>query len=377
MTANVQTTPSICFVGLGNLPVLAREYARHGAGGAELQQTLLAKALVRRGLRVSMVVADYGQSDGTVWDGIKTYKAYRPDEGIPVLRFLHPRWTKLWTALRRADADIYYTSCAGALLGQVALFARLTGRKLVFRIASNSDCDPGALLIRFARDKRLYRFGLDRADLVLAQTPQQQEALLRNFRRPSRVVASLIEAAGPPRGFRDRDIGVLWVGNLRPLKRPELLLEAARRLPDISFHMIGGPMPEHERFYEDVRRQASAIANVRFHGPVPYHDIGTYYERARVFVGTSRIEGFPNSYLQAWMRGTPVVAFLDPDALLTRHALGYRVASVDELCEAIERLNLNATEWEAVSVRTREYMDTRCNSDALIVPYVEALAGLS
>jgi glycosyltransferase involved in cell wall biosynthesis len=377
MTANERTTPSICFVGLGNLPVLAREYARHGAGGAELQQTLLAKALAGRGLRVSMIVADYGQSDGAVWDGIKTYKAYRPDEGIPVLRFLHPRWTKLWAALRRADADIYYVSCAGALLGQVALFARVSGRKLVFRIASNSDCDPAALLIRFARDKSLYRFGLERADLVLAQTPQQQEALLRNFHRPSRVVASLIESAGPRNGFQNRDIGVLWVGNLRPLKRPDRLLEAARRLPGIRFHMIGGPMPNHERFFETVRRQAADVANVQFHGPVPYHEIGAFYERARVFAGTSEVEGFPNTYLQAWMRGTPVVAFLDPEALLTRKALGRRVTSIDELCATIEFFNTHAAEWEAVSIRTREYMDARCNSDALIVPYVEALAGLS
>src|SRR5262249_41670879 len=118
--ARPEDAPSICFVGLRNLPVLAREYGRHGAGGAEVQQTLLARALAQRGLRVSMVVGDYGQSDGASWDGIKTYKASGFDEGIPLLRFVHPRWTKLWNALKRADADIYYTSCAGATVGQVA-----------------------------------------------------------------------------------------------------------------------------------------------------------------------------------------------------------------------------------------------------------------
>src|ERR1700761_6053843 len=157
MTVDPLTAPTICFVGLANLPVLAPEYGRHGVGGAELQQTILAKALAARGYPVSMVVADYGQMDGAVWDGVKTYKAYRPNAGLPVVRFIHPRWTLLWAALKRARADIYYVSCAGALVGQVALFARLHGAKVIFRIASNSDCDPATLLIRHWRDKRLYR----------------------------------------------------------------------------------------------------------------------------------------------------------------------------------------------------------------------------
>ena len=99
MTADPQSAPRICFVGLANLAVLAREYGKHGAGGAQLQQTLLAKALARQGLKVSMVVADYGQSDGAAWDGIQTYKAYRPDEGIALLRFVHPRLTTMFRCL--------------------------------------------------------------------------------------------------------------------------------------------------------------------------------------------------------------------------------------------------------------------------------------
>ena len=46
-----------------------------------------------------------------------------------------------------------------------------------------------------------------------------------------------------------------------------------------------------------------------FHGAVPYRDAGALYSRARVLVNTSDVEGFPNTYLQAWASGTPVVAF--------------------------------------------------------------------
>src|SRR5262245_51300056 len=103
----------ICLVGLYNLPVLAPEYQHGAVGGEPVQQTLLARALAARGYDVSMVVADHGQPDGAVWDGVRTWKAYRRGAGIPVLRFVHPRWTGLWSALARADADVYYTSCAG------------------------------------------------------------------------------------------------------------------------------------------------------------------------------------------------------------------------------------------------------------------------
>jgi glycosyltransferase involved in cell wall biosynthesis len=369
-------SPSICFVGLSNLPVLAREYGHHGAGGAELQQTLLARALERRGVRVSMVVADYGQPDGAVWDGIKTYKAARPREGIPLLRFLHPRWTKLWAALNRADADTYYTSCAGGLVGQVAMFTRLRARKLVFRIASDTDCDPGALLVRHWRDKRLYRYGLHRADVVLAQTPLQQRLLLQNYGRHSRVAASLTDHERAARPLRDRDIGVLWVGNLRPLKRPELLLQLARNLPEIGFHMIGGPLPGDEPLFEAVRAEARRVPNVQFHGPVSPHEIGNYFERARVLVHTSQIEGFPNTYLQAWARGTPVVAFVDPQQLLSREALGNAAADLQEMTAAVACLSGDSRAWEAASRRTRQYMARHFNEQEMLEPYLAALSSL-
>ena len=54
----------ICFVGLDSLPVLAPEYQQHRIGGEQVQQTLLARALARRGFEVSMIVYDYGQADG-------------------------------------------------------------------------------------------------------------------------------------------------------------------------------------------------------------------------------------------------------------------------------------------------------------------------
>ena len=365
--------PSICFVGLANLPALAREYGRNHIGGAEVQQTLLARALARRGFDVSMVVANYGQPDGATWDGIRTYRTYRFHEGIPVWRFIHPRWTSVWAALKRADADVYYVSGAGLLPGLVGAFARRYRRKVIFRVASISDCSPKTLRLRFARDRYLYRYGLRRVDLALAQTSEQQQLLKENYGVNSTVVASMRDSAGRCRPFAERDLDVLWVGNIRMLKRPDLLLDLARRMPQRTFEMAGGPMKGSLALFEQIKTEAATLPNVRFHGTVPYHEMRDLFERARVLAATSEIEGFPNTYLQAWSHGVPVVGFLDPENMIADGQLGCAVKTPDEMAAAVAGLLESEAEWSAVSERCRAFAARSMDESAMVAPYVEAL----
>ena len=73
-------------------------------------------------------------------------------------------------------------------------------------------------------------------------------------------------AAAPNGAPVEKDIDVLWVSNLRALKRPELALELARQLPQVKFTLAGGPMPGGETYYEDVRAAAARLPNVTMPG---------------------------------------------------------------------------------------------------------------
>lgn len=376
--------PSICFVGLGNLPVLAREYGRHGVGGEELQHTLLARALARRGYRVSMIVGDYGQPDGKVWDGVKTHIAYDPARGLPVLRFLHPRWTGLWSAARRADADIYYVSCAGMQVGELAAFARRRGRKLVFRVAHDDDCIPHRLVARldasgprFWLHTGLYKYGLKRADAVLVQSEHQRRLLKEHFGLDGTVATMLVDAPSQLRDFAQRDIPALWVNNIRAFKRADLGVDLAAALGDLPLHMIGGRQPRFEALYAEIAQRAAATPNLTFHGRVPYHDVNEFYERARVFVNTSDSEGFPNSYLQAWARGVPVVAFFDPDGVIAREGLGHAVRDLQQMQQAVRTLATDRAAWEEASLRCRAYMAREYGEDRILAPYVSTIEALA
>jgi glycosyltransferase involved in cell wall biosynthesis len=294
-----------------------------------------------------------------------------------MLRFFHPRWTSVWSAMLRADADIYYTSCAGMEIGEVAMFAKWHGRKAVFRVANNSDCDPVARRIRHARDRILYRYGVRNADLVLAQTDTQESLLRANLGRESRVIPSLADAVDPKQERGERDIDVLWLTNIRPHKRADLLLEMARRLPQVTFHMVGGPVNGFEKHFDEVENAARALPNVRFHGFVPYHETAPFYERARLFVSTSDMEGFPNTFLQSWARGTPVVSYFDPDRIIARNGLGEAVSTPDQMQAAITRLLTDGSAWQAANARCLAHIASRSDESSMLKPYIDEFLRLS
>lgn len=367
--------PRLCFIGLDNLPVFAPEFAGRGVGGEQVQHALLARAFQRRGFDVSMIVYDWGQPDGATWDGIRTYKAYEPHAGIPMLRFFHPRWTAVWSAMTRARADVYYLSCADMRLGLAVMHAarHQPRSRIIFRIAHDTDCEPDRLLIRYRRDKVLYEYGLRRADVVLAQSQQQQQAMQRNYGVQPRLARMLVDVPTSIRSFHERDIPALWVNNIRDFKRPDLALRLAAGMRAGALHMIGGRQPGFDAMYERIAADAAAIGNLTFHGPVPYRDVNAFYERAVVFVNTSDSEGFPNSYLQAWARGTPVVAFFDPDGIIAREGLGFIVRDVDEMREVVHRLCAQPAEWQAVSRCCSAYMQRHYGEEAIMQAYLSAV----
>ncbi|MFO1217421.1 MAG: glycosyltransferase family 4 protein [Burkholderiaceae bacterium] len=367
----------ICLISLNSLPAISREHQHLYSGGAEVQLAQLAIALSKLGHEVSLVVGDFGQPDGAIYEGVRTLKAFKPSGGIRGLRFFHPRWTGLWKAISRANADVYYYSCAGMILGLLAMFCRIHRKRLVFRAASDSDCSPHTLLDTNRRDRWLYEYGIRRTDAVLVQSRVQQEAMMSNFGARSTIVRGLIERPLHDSEFQPKDIDVLWVANMRHLKRPDRLIEIARALPQYRFHMVGGPVPDEEDFFHRVEEQARMVGNLTFHGKVPYLGVGRFFDRARLVANTSEVEGFPNTFLQAWVRGIPVVTMFDPDRLVTREALGTSHQTVPDMVSGIECLLEKVDAYKQVSTNALRFMEHKFGSDKVLAPYLGALIGPS
>jgi glycosyltransferase involved in cell wall biosynthesis len=301
--------PSLCFVAPTAYPILARDRSVKEVGGAEVQQVRVARELARRGHAVSMVCLDFGQADGIEIEGVQVFKAHRMDEGWPGVRFIYPRAWKLLRAMKRANADVYYQRTSAMHTGLVALHCKLHHRKFLFAGAHDDDFRPEAPLVASARDKTIFRWGIRRANAVVVQNETQANLAKSSYGRDSTLIKSCYEPH--PGACPAGDGDILWVATIRRWKRPEFFLRLAADFPQQTFRMIGGPDKDDADFYEEIRQQAQQAPNLKFMGFVPHADVEQHFNGARAFVNTSVAEGFPNTFLQAWSRGMPVLSTVD------------------------------------------------------------------
>jgi len=349
--------PSICLVAHFAYGAMAGGYFGH-IGGVERQTSLMAKWFAAHGHRVSMLTWDEGQEDEVEIDGVRIIKMCRRNAGLPGLRFFWPRWTSLNAAMRRADADIYYQNCAEHVTGQVAMWCRRHGRKLIYSVASDPDCDVRLPEMRKLRDRVLYRYGLRHADRIIVQTQRQQDMLREGFKRNSVKVpmpcVALPEAESRsdhiPSGDTKR---VLWIGRVCKVKRPDRLLELARRCPDMVFDFVG---PSGETTYaRDIVGRAESIPNLNVYGPASRNEVSRFYRQADLMCCTSDFEGFPNTFLEAWSHGLPIVSTFDPDGLIADKGLGIAVNDVSELAAGLQKLLDSPEQLQHASRTAREY----------------------
>ncbi len=328
-----------------------------------------------------MICMDYGQPDPITVEGVTVFKCHAPLQGLPVVRFFHPRLTGMWSALRRVDADIYYQRAASGITGVIGLFARRYGRRFVYAAACDLDLARDQTQKLFQRrggwrDRQLFQLGMKLADDVLAQHEGQARDCERWYGRAATLVPSCY--AVPSGHCANPDGVVLWVSALRTGKRPELFLEMARRLPHLRFRMVGGPSAEvgGESVFARIKEAAATIPNLEFAGFVPFVEIDAHFNAARVFVNTSDYEGFPNTFLQSWSRGIPTVSFCDTGSVLNEEPVVNVCGNLDEMAAQVDRLMKDDAYWRETGVRARTCYQKFHTPNAGMEVYERVLAKL-
>ena len=98
---------------------------------------------------------------------------------------------------------------------------------------------------------------------------------------------------------------ILWIGRVSPEKRPDRLLDLAETCPHLRFDLVGPA--DGGAFATEILHRAATLSNVSVHGTVAREKVYEFYRRAACLCSTSLFEGFPNTFLEAWSQGRPVV----------------------------------------------------------------------
>ena len=336
--------------------IVAKYFYAERIGGAEVQAWLLAQELARRGVTVAYICESLtGRGNTTqIIDGVEVIWLF-PRSHLDLLNL--PQY---WRALSRLNPEIVihrYTSGYESVIGR---YCRRNSAKFIWICTDNAApirnyfvTRQREILKRHARPlyKRLVlllhawakdrsrEYGMQFVTHPCVQNPIQQDTFISNFgRRPFRFPSGHIIPATVPN--KDSPPVVLWVGGFSKVKRPELFLRFVKKCDDLEldFIMISKAAPKNvhtslEPFYEYLKIQP----RFKWLTDLSFETALSWFDRASIFVSTSESEGFPNTFIQAWSRGVPVVSFdVDPDDVLMRDGLGTLVGSLDEARSAIQ-----------------------------------------
>lgn len=345
-------------------------------GGVERQTSLMAKWFAARGHNVSLLTWDEGQPKNCIIDGVRVIKMCRQSDGVPGIRFFYPRWLSLNKALENADAEIYYQNCGEYITGQVALWCRRKQRLFVYSTANDTDCTPSLPAMYTIREKILYRYGIRHAVKVITQTKKQQQMFNNGFNLSSTVLP--MPCPGPdtiryqqPLFTKRNPLRVGWAARISKEKRLELLVDVAQKLPEVMFEVGGDTTSEAENDYASpILAAAAKLPNVFLHGRIAREDMPDFYRKLHLFCCTSAYEGFPNTFLEAWSHGLPIVSTFDPDDLISVHEMGKVATDVVSLVDGIRDFIKKPEALKVASTRAREYYLQNHTLDEVMARYM-------
>ena len=316
------------------------KYPKDVPGGAEYQSYQICKELSNRGYETHYV-AHRSETE-----------SFEVDEGINLHRLNRNTSSNLRSKkhyLDDIDADVYYFRNKKDIT-LAALCSRYLTARVLYNIAHDYQCDSLLSLpkkrsldvngvisgVRLTYQKLLYGF----PDEVLAQTQGQKNRLRTNRGIDAHYVGNGHPVPEPPFDKQSPPV-VLWLASLKRWKQPEQFIDLAEQCSELEcqFWIVG--RPANKELFSEVSDRIETLDNIEYKGGCTVEESNEYISKASVFVNTSKVgmEGFPNTFVQAWLRETPVISLhKDVDRILADNVGGVLAGSKNELSRFTQKM---------------------------------------
>ena len=341
-------------------------------GGAERYGWHLTRALANAGWSVTVGV-QYALQEGE-------------ERQIDGVRFLgigrRVHFLLAWYRfLRKERPDWCFFQCADHLWGPMVEIARWLGVRTAWSTMHDLDVQPKKALMRRPNWWILHEWGLRRSNIIFLQHYGQRDFLPVHWHCRTFLLPGIVPLPGPITPHSERNGTVAWVAVIRPPKRPDLLVEIARRLPKIRFVVCGAPSGGWwwaGKDIESILTQLRSLPNVDYRGQVDPEQTLKVIEDASLLLSTSDGEGFPSVFLEAWAAGTPVVSIqIDPDHKIRNGELGVVGDTIDGTVDAVCALMTSTQRRQDMGTRARRHVEDVHSSAAAVRAFESAVACVS
>jgi len=324
-------------------------------GGAELQANYIMNYLKDKDdIQVSYICRNVGQDS-------HQNNIYQLPKSILSKYFYFADRNSILRVLNQIKPDYIYQRVLCSYTGIAAKFCKSNATRMIFHIANSPDVEPlriklNKFFIANVIEKHYREYGIRNSDLIVAQATYQDKLLQRHYSRQCNLIMPNISPdvyVPIEHSVPDKKI-ILWVANIKEQKGPDIFIQLAKEFSDyedIEFHMAGKVL---SRYGEEIKANAVNTANVVYHGELPLDQINRLMSEARIFVNTSKYEGFPNTFIQAWMNKTPVLSLnVDPDGIIERNGLGNLCGDFVTLKTNLERMIQNEFDIQSIGSKCR------------------------
>jgi glycosyltransferase involved in cell wall biosynthesis len=354
-----------------------------GAGGNGKWRWLLARVLIRSGWSVVVGVGQHAPEvrldDRST--RILDRRQERVIDGVRFMRMPRGHLVLAWSRFLAAERpDWWYWQGAEAIWGAMVLIAKTMGVRGIYSSAMDSDVQPRIALTRRQGWWPLFACGLHAVDRIVVQHAGQLSELSPKLQPKATVVPGLVPIPDRVKLQAERGNYVAWIAFLRQTKRPDLLIEIARESPEMHFVVCGAmtgyraPSGYSEKIVEEMR----SLPNVEYLGHVDQGRVLEIMADAAALLCTADVEGFPNTFLEAWSVGTPVVSLgIDPGGVIKERGLGFVSGTIEQAVSDIRSLVSSPEIFAAASNRSRKYIEEVHSEAAVARVFNNAILGVS
>lgn len=318
-------------------------------------QQIFVKALKKNFPELNIIVLAFQYPyfrAGYDWYGIRVFSFNGRNKGKAYRLFI---WISAWKMLKKLRKENNIIGLLSFWCTECALVGKYFGKKYTFRHLC-------WILGQDALEKNYYvRLIRPRPDNLVAISAFVAESFKKYHGiAPGHIIPNGIETGIFPEMPSKKDIDICGAGSLIPLKQYDVFVDIIsglkKDLPSIKA-VLCGKGEEREKLFRQIEK-CQLQENIELAGEKEHEEVLNIMQRSRVFLHTSRYEGYSTVCLEALYAGAHVISFISPGE---GHIPNWHVVHTEQemLQKALEILSNPLLTYERVCAHT---MDTSAKS---------------